>query len=540
MNENTIAAIATPSGSGGVAVIRISGEMALPCADYFFQPAGKKCSTWNMSPLNPLKGGRGWEMSPQATEGSTPPNPSVSYADTSPDRGGSFPLKGGMSRSDKGVVSPEPPERGQGVGDVATGDRGVKRPSEMNGYTCAYGYFLDGTEVLDDVILTVFRNPHSYTGEDVVEISCHGGRFLAQKILRLLLTFSGVRLAEAGEFTKRAFLNGKLSLTQAEAVADLISASGENSLRCARMLRDGATFRKISAFSETLLEILSDLAVWADYPDEDIPEVDPVSLMNRLKNLFSQMEQLMKTYDYGKILREGLHTVIVGKPNVGKSTLFNALSGYERSIVTDIAGTTRDVVEEQIRIGEILLRLSDTAGVHSTEDQVEKIGVERSFSAIQQAELILAVVDTSAPLSEEDQQLFQQLPPEKTILIYNKTDKRSPEFQPLENFSPVEVIELSAKTLENVHALENAVQNFASRYATTAEDGMIANERQRICLQTALQAIQEAMHTLEQGYALDAVTVNLDIAEEAFLQLTGEKITDKVVDTVFSRFCVGK
>ena len=306
------------------------------------------------------------------------------------------------------------------------------------------------------------------------------------------------------------------------------------------MLRDGATFRKISAFSETLLEILSDLAVWADYPDEDIPEVDPVSLMNRLKNLFSQMEQLMKTYDYGKILREGLHTVIVGKPNVGKSTLFNALSGYERSIVTDIAGTTRDVVEEQIRIGEILLRLSNTAGVHSTEDQVEKIGVERSFSAIQQAELILAVADTSAPLSEEDQQLFQQLPPEKTILIYNKTDKRSPEFQPLENFSPVEVIELSAKTLENVHALENAVQNFASRYATTAEDGMIANERQRICLQTALQAIQEAMHTLEEGYALDAVTVNLDIAEEAFLQLTGEKITDKVVDTVFSRFCVGK
>ena len=430
------------------------------------------------------------------------------------------------------------------MGDVAIGDRGVdkgvKRPSEMNGYTCAYGYFLDGTEVLDDVILTVFRNPHSYTGEDVVEISCHGGRFLAQKILRLLLTFSGVRLAEAGEFTKRAFLNGKLSLTQAEAVADLISASGENSLRCARMLRDGATFRKISAFSETLLEILSDLAVWADYPDEDIPEVDPVSLMNRLKNLFSQMEQLMKTYDYGKILREGLHTVIVGKPNVGKSTLFNALSGYERSIVTDIAGTTRDVVEEQIRIGEILLRLSDTAGVHSTEDQVEKIGVERSFSAIQQAELILAVADTSAPLSEEDQQLFQQLPPEKTILIYNKTDKRSPEFQPLENFSPVEVIELSAKTLENVHALENAVQNFASRYATTVEDGMIANERQRICLQTALQAIQEAMHTLEEGYALDAVTVNLDIAEEAFLQLTGEKITDKVVDTVFSRFCVGK
>ena len=231
---------------------------------------------------------------------------------------------------------------------------------------------------------------------------------------------------------------------------------------------------------------------------------------------------------------------IVGLPNVGKSTLFNALSGYERSIVTDIAGTTRDVVEEQIRIGEILLRLSDTAGVHSTEDQVEKIGVERSFSAIQQAELILAVADTSAPLSEEDQQLFQQLPPEKTILIYNKTDKRSPEFQPLENFSPVEVIELSAKTLENVHALENAVQNFASRYATTVEDGMIANERQRICLQTALQAIQEAMHTLEEGYALDAVTVNLDIAEEAFLQLTGEKITDKVVDTVFSRFCVGK
>lgn len=450
---NTIAAIATPHGTGGMAVIRISGEQAIARADAVFQPV-----------------------------------------------------------------------------------RG-KKPSDMDGYTCSYGYVLREGERLDDVVLTVFRAPHSYTGEDVVEISCHGGRFLTEQILRTILCDT-VRLSEAGEFTKRAFLNGKLTLTQAEAVADLISASGTNAMKAARSLRDGATFRRISAFSDKLLIILSDLAVWADYPDEDIPDVDGGALELRLDALLSEMRGLLSTYDYGRILREGLHTVIVGKPNVGKSTLFNALSGCERSIVTDIAGTTRDVVEEQIRLGDVTLRLADTAGVRETEEQIERIGVERSWKYLEHADLILAVFDTSRLLDDEDQSLISRLPLDRTIGICNKSDLVSV-WEPVSlHFS--DIIEISAKTGDQIPQLTQAVERFCAKRAVPAEDGMIANERQRSCLLDAIDAVQEALDALRMGMAYDAVTVSLNGAADALLQLTGERITDRVVDTVFSRFCVGK
>lgn len=449
----TIAAIATPHGTGGVAVIRISGADAIARADEIFRP-----------------------------------------------------IRG-------------------------------KKPTEMDGYTCAYGQILREETVLDDCVLTVFRAPHSYTGEDVVEISCHGGRYLTQKILRTVLC-DRVRLAEAGEFTKRAFLNGKLSLTQAEAVADLISASGENAVKCARSLRDGATFRRISGFSQTLLELLSDLAVWADYPDEDIPSVDGSALEERLASLLRDMEKLLSTYDYGRILREGLHTVIVGKPNVGKSTLFNALSGFERSIVTDIAGTTRDVVEEQVRIGGYAMRLSDTAGVHETDERIEKIGVEKSIAFLKDADLVLAVFDTSRPLEEDDSALIAQLPMERTIAVCNKSDLGKV-WEP-SDYHFADMIEISAKMLDGMEQLESAVEAFASRRATPAEDGMIANERQRSCLQDAIAAVKEALDALQLGLDYDAVTVSLEGAADALLQLTGERITDAVVDTVFTRFCVGK
>jgi tRNA modification GTPase len=449
----TIAAIATPQGTGGMAVIRISGENAIVRADEIFVPV-----------------------------------------------------------------------------------RG-KRPSEMEGYTCAYGYVMREGERLDDVVLTVFRAPHSYTGEDVVEISCHGGRYLTEQILRTVLCGT-VRLAGAGEFTKRAFLNGKLSLTQAEAVADLISASGENAMKTARLLRDGATFRRISGFSQKLLEMLSELAVWADYPDEDIPGVDGGALAARLEELLSDMRTLLQTYDYGRILREGLHTVIVGKPNVGKSTLFNALSGYERSIVTDIAGTTRDVVEEQIRLGGVTLRLSDTAGVRDTDEQIERIGVERSWQYLEDADLVLAVFDTSRLLDDEDNALLERLPKERTICICNKSDLAK-KWKP-EEFGFADYLEISAKTGDRLPALETAVEHFFAQRAVPAEDGLIANERQRECLREAISAVQEAADALQMGYAYDAVTVSLDGAADALLQLTGERITDKVADTVFERFCVGK
>ncbi|MBQ7003415.1 MAG: tRNA uridine-5-carboxymethylaminomethyl(34) synthesis GTPase MnmE [Oscillospiraceae bacterium] len=410
-------------------------------------------------------------------------------------------------------------------------------PLEMEGYTCAYGHVMQHGERLDDCILTVFRAPHSYTGEDVVEISCHGGRFLTQRILRAVLC-EKVRNAEAGEFTKRAFLNGKLSLTQAEAVADLIAASGENALRCARNLRDGATYRRIAKFSQTILALLSDLAVWADYPDEDIPAVDEVVLRERLASLREEMQALYDTYDDGRILREGLHTVIAGRPNVGKSTLFNALNGCERSIVTDIAGTTRDVVEEQIRLGGVTLRLSDTAGVHDTDEQIERIGVEKSLAFVREADLVLAVFDGSEPLTEDDAAILSKLPPERTIGVCNKSDLGSV-WMP-EQYGFFDIVGISAKNRDGLEDLEKAVGRFAAKHVTAAEDGMIANERQRSCLEEAIRAVQEALEALQMGYAYDAVTVSLDGAADALLQLTGERITDAVVDTVFARFCVGK
>lgn len=448
---DTIAAVATPHGSGGLAVIRLSGSAAIERAATLFVPV-----------------------------------------------------------------------------------RG-KSPLEMEGYTCAYGYIMNGTERLDDVILTVFRSPHSYTGEDVVEISCHGGRLLAEVILRCVLCDT-VRVAEPGEFTKRAFLNGKLSLTQAEAVADIISASGQNALRYARSLRDGASFRRISGISQTLLELLSDLAVWADYPDEDIPEVDEAAVRLRMKALRKDISALAATYDYGKILREGLRTAIVGKPNVGKSTLFNALSGCDRSIVTDIAGTTRDVVEEQVRIGGYTLRLSDTAGMRETDEFIEQIGVERSLACLKEAELVLAVFDTSIPCSEEDASLLELLPAAKTICICNKGDLARVWQPDTEKFA--DCVYISAKTSENLSSLHKAVEQFASRFGAQAEDGMIANERQLACIQRAEQCVGEALGALELG--MDAVTVCLEDAEDALLQLTGERVSEQVVNAVFERFCVGK
>ena len=309
-------------------------------------------------------------------------------------------------------------------------------------------------------------------------------------------------------------------------------------MRAARSLRDGASFRRIRNFSETLLVLLSDLAVWADYPDEDIPDVDGGALAARLTALLGEMRSLIATYDYGRILREGLHTVIAGKPNVGKSTLFNALAGFERSIVTDIAGTTRDVVEEQIRIGGYTLRLSDTAGVRETAEQIERIGVERSLAYLGEADLVLAVFDMSRPCDAEDAALLRKLPRERTICVCNKGDLARKWDGELDGFA--ETVEISAKTAENMDALEKAVSAFAARRAVPAEDGLIANERQRTCLTAAADAVQEGLDALQMGLAYDAVTVSLDDAAAALLELTGERVTDRVVDTVFSRFCVGK
>ena len=416
---------------------------------------------------------------------------------------------------------------------------GAKKVSEMKGYTCAYGEAYDGDERIDDCILTVFRAPHSYTGEDTAEISCHGGLYVSKKILRAILA-NGAENAEAGEFTKRAFLNGKLDLTQAEAVMDIISARGEKELKMAETLREGAAYRTARKCSDKLMKILGDLAAWADYPEEDIPEVEPDVLLRELKDVRSDLASLIENYDSGRLIREGISTAIIGRPNVGKSTLFNCLSGCERSIVTEIAGTTRDIVEESVRLGDITLRLSDTAGIHDTDDVIEGIGVDMAEKMIDKAELVLAVFDGSCPLTADDLYLVNKIDKRKTIAVINKSDvEQQLDVKDLSEYF-IQIVYISAKENSGVVELKKKVEEIFSINEHTFENVSVANERQKKCIDSALKSINDAISALEIGELLDAVNVLIDEAEQSILSLTGEKITDAVVDEVFSRFCVGK
>lgn len=417
-----------------------------------------------------------------------------------------------------------------------SGNRSIK---DMSGYTCAYGIAHDNGERLDDCILTVFRAPHSYTGEDVVEISCHGGIWVTKRILRAILK-NGAENAGAGEFTKRAYLNGKLDLTQAEAVMDIISAKGDRELKMAENLREGAAFRKAKKCSDRLMKILGDLAAWADYPEEDIPEVEPANLCRELAEVRKDLLSLVENYDCGRIIREGVSAAIVGRPNVGKSTLFNCLSGCERSIVTDIAGTTRDVVEESVRIGDIVLRLSDTAGIRQTDDVIEGIGVDIAEKLIDSSELIIAVFDGNSPLTEDDLKLLEKIDNKKTVAVVNKSDLGI-----CNGISEIErhiqhTVYLSAKESDGIEKLQTAIEKVLEINESSFSSASVANERQKKCIDSALVCVESAVSALENGELLDAVNVLIDEAEQYLLSLMGKKVTDAVVDEVFSRFCVGK
>lgn len=417
---------------------------------------------------------------------------------------------------------------------------GGKSLAEMSGYTCAYGSFLDtaGSE-LDDGIATVFRAPHSYTGEDIVEFSCHGGIFVTRQLLETVYA-AGAQPAEAGEFTKRAFLAGKMTLTQAEAVMDVIGAAGKRELAFAHAQQNGALFHRVQQISQGIVRSLGDLAAWADYPEDEIPAVTPESLHTALQPVLEQLDSTLATYDYGRILQSGVSAVIVGKPNVGKSTLFNLLSGSQRSIVTEIAGTTRDVVEEQIRLGNVTLRLSDTAGLRETEDVIEQMGVKIAEERLAQADLILAVFDTTRPLDDDDRRMLEQLPEKPVIAILNKSDQSAQldtgELEP--HFS--RVITMAAREGSGLEQLQQAVEELFYQAEVTPELGIVANARQKQCLEQAREQVQLALEALDAGELLDAVTVLLEEAANALLTLTGERVSEAVVNDVFSRFCVGK
>lgn len=411
----------------------------------------------------------------------------------------------------------------------------------MRGYTCAYGRILDVQgKVVDDGVLTVFRAPKSYTGEDVCEISCHGGIYVTKRVLRLCLE-NGAKLADRGEFTKRAFLNGKLSLTQAEAVMDTIAAQGEFALNSANSARQGKLFAQIKALSDRLIGILGELAAWVDYPEEDLPEVDGENLRKSLSDAISALERILDNYDRGLVFKSGIDTCIAGKPNVGKSALMNMLLGFERSIVTDIAGTTRDIIQESVQLGSVTLKLSDTAGIRVTSDTVEQLGVELAKKQLDGAMLILAVFDSSQALDEQDRQLLGYISrlDKKKLIILNKTDlDAAADRRELEKYG--QVLEISAKNGEGLDELQTAVEGLFGVGDYDADSDIFANERQKQCAGTALTYLRRALDSLESGQTLDAVTVMIDYAADALLELTGEKATEAVVNNVFAKFCVGK
>lgn len=414
-----------------------------------------------------------------------------------------------------------------------------RKLSDMKGYTAALGHVYKDDEKLDEVIATVFREPHSYTGENIVELSCHGGIFITREILRTVIE-AGAEPALAGEFTKRAFLNGKLDLTEAEAVIDIISAKSKNAARAAILAKEGALWRRIENIKNKLVTTAAHFSAWADYPEEDIEEVSVESLSNTFNECLFDLNKLLSTYDMGQTVKEGIDTVIAGKPNTGKSTLMNLISGRNRSIVTDIPGTTRDIIEETVSVGGVILRLSDTAGMRDTEDKVEKIGVDIAKSRIKSCGLVLAVFDAGRELDEDDKKLIENVKDAPVIAVINKTDLEKKLDEKYIGDRIEKIVKISAKNGEGFDELCQLIEKIAGTADFNPSEGILANERQRNAALNAKKSLEEATQALNAGMTFDAVTVSIEEAIENILELTGERVSDVVVDNVFHNFCVGK
>ena len=410
---------------------------------------------------------------------------------------------------------------------------------KLSGYKAAFGKVFFEEKCVDEAVALVFKAPKSYTGEDVVEISCHGGLLVTKQVLRAALA-NGAVPAEAGEFTKRAFLNGKMDLTRAESVMNIISAKSEQAKSAALNTLDGALYKKISEISLSLKKIAAQMAAWVDYPDEEIDDLSDEKLKTTLLTAKAELEKLIKSFDVGQIIIEGVETAIVGKPNVGKSTLMNLLSGCEKSIVTSVAGTTRDIVEETVTLGNSVLRLADTAGLHDTEDTVEKIGVDRTRQKLDRASLVLAVFDSSTEIDDEDMEIIKMCNGKNAVAIINKTDLNTNFNAEKINKNFESVVYLSAKDRNGIQELEKAIEKVLGTADFDTSAATLMNERQLACCKSALQSIDEAISALEIGMTRDALNVNVDVAVESLDTLTGEKATESVVNEIFSQFCVGK
>lgn len=410
---------------------------------------------------------------------------------------------------------------------------------DIKGYTALFGHIYNNEEVLDEAVVLKYVAPKSFTGENVVEISCHGGMYITKEVLNAVI-MAGASLAEPGEFTKRAYLNGKMDLTEAESVMDIISAKSKSAARAALFVKDGALFKKSQQVKQLLLDKAAHLSAWADYPEEDIPEVSEDSIMEAIEESISILEKLLSTYDMGQVVKEGIDTVIAGRPNAGKSTLMNLLVGREKSIVTNIAGTTRDVVEDTVLVGNVMLKLSDTAGIRDTDNEIEKIGVQKTFDKINGAGLVIALFDNNEELNSEDIDLINKIKDMPCIAVINKIDLEDKVDKKYITDNIENVVYISAKQQDNIDELKNMIEKIAGTEDFDPSAGIIANERQRNAIRNAVNSLYEAKESLAMGMTMDAITVSLQETIDYLLELTGEKAGEEIVDSVFHNFCVGK
>lgn len=415
---------------------------------------------------------------------------------------------------------------------------------EIESRRMTYGHIVEpeSGSIIDEVLAVYMKGPKTYTVEDVVEINCHGGMVPLRKTLELILS-CGARMAEPGEFTKRAFLNGRLDLSQAEAVIDVIKARTDKSFDVAMQQLDGRFSEKIKTIREKFVDLLVNITVNIDYPDEDIEELTYDQLIEDLSRISGEIEELLKSAETGRIMQEGLAISIIGKPNVGKSSLMNTLLGESRAIVTEIAGTTRDIIEEHLSIRGIPVKLTDTAGIRKTSDIIEKIGIEKSKESFNQADLVIFILDLSRALDQEDIEIMALLNPEKSIVIFNKNDlSRNLDESAVRKLLPgAVIIEASMETGEGIREIEDQIESMVyGGKVSQKESVMVTNVRHKDILLKATASLRDAREMAERKEALELIEIDVNTAYQSLGEIIGETVQDDIIDEVFARFCLGK